>query len=70
MATVFVKDGNLDSALRNLKMKNAKDGSSKQIRERYEGYMKPGVKRRKEKQENIKNSIKNSRKNNRYNRAA
>ena len=54
MATVFVKNGDVDGALRNLKIKNAKDGSSKQIRERAEGYMKPGV----------------SRKNNRYNRAA
>lgn len=66
MATVFVKDGNVDSALRNLRMKNAKDGSSKQIRERAEGYMKPGVRRRKERDENRKNSLKN----NRYNRAA
>lgn len=65
MATVFVKNGDVDGALRNLKIKNAKDGSSKQIRERAEGYMKPGVRRRKEKDENTKNS----RKNNRYNRA-
>lgn len=66
MATVVVVDGNVDGALKNLRMKNAKDGSSKQIRERAEGYMKPGVRRRKERDENKKNS----RKNNRYNRAS
>ena len=54
MATVVVKNGNVDGALRTLKQKNAKDGSSKKLRERQEGYMKPGVRRRKEKKENIK----------------
>ena len=49
MATVVVKNGNVDGALRTLKQKNAKDGSSKKLRERQEGYMKPGVRRRKEK---------------------
>lgn len=60
MATVVVRNGNVDGALRTLKQKNAKDGSSKKLRERQEGYMKPGVKRRKEKKENIKNSRKNT----------
>ena len=48
MATVVVKNGNVDGALRTLKQKNAKDGSSKKVRERQEGYLKPGAKRRKE----------------------
>lgn len=65
MATVMVRNGNVDGALRTLKQRNAKDGSSKQIRERQEGYMKPGVRRRKEKKENIKNSHKNNRYNDR-----
>ena len=56
MATVVVRDGNVDGALRTLKQKNAKDGFSKKVRERQEGYLKPGVKRRLEKKENIKNS--------------
>ena len=56
MATVVVKNGNVDGALRTLKQKNAKDGFSKKVRERQEGYLKPGVKRRLEKKENIKNS--------------
>ena len=58
MATVVVKNGNVDGALKTLKQKNAKDGFSKKVRERQEGYLKPGVKRR---------LAKNSRKNNRNN---
>lgn len=61
MATVIVKNGNVDGALRTLKQKNAKDGSSKKVRERMDGYMKPGVKRRLEKKENTKNSRKRNR---------
>jgi ribosomal protein S21 len=53
---VIVRNGNVDSALRTLKQKNVKDGLSKKVRERQEGYLKPGVKRRLEKKENIKNS--------------
>ncbi len=63
MATVVVRDGNVDGALRTLKQKNAKDGSSKKVRERQEGYMKPGVKRRLAKKEAIKNSRKKNRDN-------
>jgi len=58
---VVVKNGNVDSALRLLKQKNAKDGSSKKIRERQEGFLKPGVKRRIEKEENTKNSRRRNR---------
>lgn len=53
---VVVRNGNVDSALRTLKQKNVKDGLSKKVRERQEGYLKPGARRRKEKKENIKNS--------------
>lgn len=63
MATVVVRDGNVDGALRTLKQKNAKDGSSKKVRERQEGYMKPGVRRRIAKKEAIKNSRKRNRDN-------
>ena len=61
MATVVVKNGNVEGALKTLKQKNAKDGSSKKVRERQEGYLKPGVKRRLAKKEAIKNSRKNKR---------
>lgn len=63
MTKVIVKNGNVESALRIVKQKSAKDGSSKKLRERQEGYLKPGAKRRKEKKENIKNSRRRSREN-------
>lgn len=66
MSTVVVHNGNVDFALHHLKQKNAKDGLLKAARERNEGYMKPGVKRRKAKKEAIKNSRKRARKE-RYN---
>ena len=61
MATVVVRNGNVEGALKTLKQKNAKDGSSKKVRERQEGYLKPGVKRRLAKKEAIKNSRKRKR---------
>lgn len=66
MATVVVREGNVDGALRTLKQKNAKDGSSKKVRERQEGYMKPGARRRKAKKEAIKNSRKRNRNRDNY----
>ncbi len=56
MTKVVVRNGNVDGALRTMKQKNAKDGLLKNLRERQEGYMKPGVKRRKAKKEAIRNS--------------
>ena len=56
MSTVVVRNGNVDSALRTMKQKNAKEGLLKTVKERSDGYMKPGVKRRKAKKEGIKNS--------------
>ena len=64
MSTVVVKNGNVEFALRNLKQKNAKDGLLKAVRERQEGYMKPGVRKRKERKEAIRNAKRNAR---RYN---
>ena len=49
MSTVVVRNGNVDGALRTMKQKNAKEGLLKTVKERTEGYMKPGVKRRKAK---------------------
>ena len=56
MSTVVVRNVNVDVALRTMKQKNAKEGLLKTVKERTEGYMKPGVKRRKAKKEGIKNS--------------
>ena len=61
MTKVIVRNGNVESALRTFKQKNVKSGLLKEVRERQEGYMKPGVKRRKAKQEAIKNSRKRAR---------
>jgi ribosomal protein S21 len=64
MTKVIVRNGNVDGALRTIKQKNAKDGLLKAARERQEGYMKPGVRKRKEKKEAIRNARRNAR---RYN---
>lgn len=61
MTKVVVRNGNVDGALKTMKQKNVKDGLLKAVRERQEGYMKPGVKRRKAKKEAIKNSRKRER---------
>ena len=61
--SVIVRNGNVDGALKVLKQKNAKEGSSKKLRERQEGYMKPGVKRRKDKEANTKNCRKRNKRN-------
>ena len=64
MTKVIVRNGNVDGALRTAKQRNAKDGLLKAVRERQEGYMKPGVRKRKEKKEAIRNARRNAR---RYN---
>ena len=56
MSKVIVKDGKLDAALRTMKTKNARAGLLKKVRERQEGYKKPGVKRREKRDEGIKNT--------------
>ncbi len=67
MTKVIVRNGNVESALRTFKQKNVKSGLLKEARERQEGYMKPGVKRRKAKQEAIKNSRRKNRRERNYN---
>lgn len=62
MTKVMVRNGNVDGALRTVKQRNAKDGLLKAVRERQEGYMKPGVRKRKEKKEAIRNARRNARK--------
>ena len=63
MSKVIVRNGNVDGALRTMKQKNARDGLLKKVRERQEGYKKPGVKRREKKEEGINNSRKRQREN-------
>ena len=64
MTKVIVRNGNVDGALRTVKQRNAKDGLLKAVRERQVGYMKPGVRKRKERKEAIRNAKRNAR---RYN---
>jgi ribosomal protein S21 len=64
MTKVMVRNGNVDGALRTLKVD--KDGSRKKLRENIEGYLKPGVKRRRKKEEGIRNTRKRNRRENRY----
>ena len=64
MSKIQVKNGNVDNALRAMKHQNARDGLLKKIRERQEGYQKPGELRRKKKEEGIKNTRRRQRNNN------
>ena len=59
MTKVVVSSGNVDSALRKLKVKVAKSGVPSKLKER-KFYEKPGVKRREAKKEMIKNARKHS----------
>ena len=63
MSKVVVRNGNVDGALRTMKQKNARDGLLKKVRERQDGYKKPGERRRENKHEGIKNTRKRERNN-------
>ena len=62
MARVVVKNGDIDGALRNMKQKQAREGLLKKARERQDGYKKPGVRRRNNEKEMLKNFRKKNRK--------
>ncbi len=55
MTKVVVTNGNIDSALRKFKVKVAKSGVPSELKKR-KHYEKPGVKKRNEKKEQIKNA--------------
>ena len=61
MERVIVRKDGLDNALRMMKQRGIKNGSLKKVRERQEGYLKPGVKRREAKKEAIRNNRRNNR---------
>ncbi len=67
MTKVVVRNGNVESALRTFKQKSVKSGLLKEVRERQEGYLKPGVKRRNAKKEAIKNSRRKNKRERNYN---
>jgi len=60
MTKVVVQNGNIDSALRKFKVKVARSGVPSEVKKR-KCYDKPGVKRRKAKEEMIRNSRKRRR---------
>ncbi len=66
MTKVIVRNGNVEGALRNLKVD--KDGSRAKLKERNQGYLKPGVKKRNAKKEGIKNTRRRERNANRRDR--
>ncbi len=57
MTKVSVKDGNIDGALKKFKAKVARSGVPSEIKKR-KFYKKPGIVKREELKENIKNSRK------------
>ncbi len=59
MTKVEVRNGNIDGALKKFKVQVAKSGIPSEIKKR-KHYEKPGVKRRNEKKEIIKNARKHS----------
>ena len=61
MTKVPVRDGNVDSALRKFKVAVARSGVPSEVKKR-KHYEKPGVRKRNELKEMIKNSRKNKRK--------
>ena len=63
MAKIMVKDGNVDNALRRLKVSVAKSGVPSKLKEKRYAE-KPGVKSRREKEEMTRNARKHAR---RYN---
>ena len=60
MTKVVVQNGNIDSALRKFKVKVARSGVPSELKKR-KCYDKPGVNRRKAKEEMIRNSRKRRR---------
>ena len=60
MTKVVVQNGNIDSALRKFKVKVARSGVPSELKKR-KCYDKPGFKRRKAKEEMIRNSRKRRR---------
>ena len=60
MTKVVVSDGNIDNALKKFKIKVAKSGVPSELKKR-KHYEKPGVKKRNEKKEQIKNARRHKR---------
>lgn len=60
--SVNVRNNNIDGAIRIFKAQLSKDGSLSKLRDRADGYKKPGVRNREEKKKNTINSRRNNKK--------
>ena len=59
--TNVVKNGSVEGAIKVWKQKTRNDDSMKRLKEKQQGYLKPGIRRRNAKKEAIRNSRKNNR---------
>ncbi len=65
MTKVVVQNGNIDNALKKFKIKVAKSGVPQELKKK-KCYEKPGVRKREERKEMIKNARKRNKRSNRY----
>ena len=61
MSTIVVRNGSVEGALKVWKQKTRNDDSLKRLKDKQQGYIKPGARRRRDKKEAIRNSRRNNR---------
>lgn len=61
MSTIVVRNGSVEGALKVWKQKTRNDDSLKRLKDKQQGYIKPGARRRRAKKEAIRNSRRNNR---------
>ncbi len=61
MSTIVVRNGSVEGALKVWKQKTRNDDSLKRLKDKQQGYIKPGARRRIAKKEAIRNSRRNNR---------
>ena len=61
MSTIVVRNGSVEGALKVWKQKTRNDDSFKRLKDKQQGYIKPGARRRRAKKEAIRNSRRNNR---------
>lgn len=61
MSTIVVRNGSVEGALKVWKQKTRNDDSFKRLKDKQQGYIKPGARRRRARKEAIRNSRKNNR---------
>ena len=61
MSTIVVRNGSVEGVLKVWKQKTRNDDSLKRLKDKQQGYIKPGARRRRAKKEAIRNSRRNNR---------